>query len=556
MASEWFYRVAGEEHGPVSSRRLKELATSGELAPDDHIRRRESSHWTPAGQVKGLFGDKPSTSRSAIASDALPPPLPPRRLPPDLPADALESPTPFMADAEDKSTRRSSQTRFPVGRSTAIVAAVIALVALGIHFWPRISGVALPDSATAQADAPSETLPVDNELGAGPPANDLPSALDEPVPGDLAASLPSNNPDDGNPSVPPKADDDGPIATAPQRPSNDKQWISLFDGSSLDGWRPTRSGQFAVQDGVLVCHPSTAPRSRGYLFLENEGEPFEDFELIAEVKAEPKANGGIFFHTRFQDAPVPKHGLEVQIDNDLDKRYWTGSLFRISAVPRSVLPQPNEWFTLGIRVVGRQVTVEIDGKNVLDYIEPPNQRPHSSSQERLLSQGTFAIQSVYGDGRVFLRNIRVRRLGIGEGTTSKLPGVSEAEYSASHPLKVSKDAEGVIEWKGHRYWFSTDKLHFDEAEALAEHSGGHLVVIESTDENSFIARNIKTTTFIGIKKRNGRWTSSEGNVQRFFNWDRGQPSSLPDELYAGVRTTGIWHDFKNDPLADCIEWDE
>ncbi len=55
MAHEWFVARGGKEIGPVTAQRLKEMASSGELVPDDHVRRGDMKTPTKAGSIKGLF---------------------------------------------------------------------------------------------------------------------------------------------------------------------------------------------------------------------------------------------------------------------------------------------------------------------------------------------------------------------------------------------------------------------------------------------------------------------------------------------------------------------
>ena len=93
MALQWYYRVMGQEAGPVSSSELQELAASGFLTSDVDVRKGAEGDWIPAGQVKGLFegpsrmllaeevdgpvARAPSGPRPAQTSD--------RRVPPDEP---------------------------------------------------------------------------------------------------------------------------------------------------------------------------------------------------------------------------------------------------------------------------------------------------------------------------------------------------------------------------------------------------------------------------------------------------------------------------------------
>lgn len=55
MALQWYYKVMGQEAGPVSSSELRELATSGFLTPDVEVRKGTEGDWTEAGRIRGLF---------------------------------------------------------------------------------------------------------------------------------------------------------------------------------------------------------------------------------------------------------------------------------------------------------------------------------------------------------------------------------------------------------------------------------------------------------------------------------------------------------------------
>ncbi len=52
---EWYYAHGDEKAGPVASTELKELASAGELTPEDLVWREGMEQWVAARQVKGLF---------------------------------------------------------------------------------------------------------------------------------------------------------------------------------------------------------------------------------------------------------------------------------------------------------------------------------------------------------------------------------------------------------------------------------------------------------------------------------------------------------------------
>jgi hypothetical protein len=72
MASDWYYTSKGQQAGPVSSQKLKELADFGYIQPNDLVWKDGMSDWSPASKVKGLFRNTP-------APEPPPPPAPPRQ---------------------------------------------------------------------------------------------------------------------------------------------------------------------------------------------------------------------------------------------------------------------------------------------------------------------------------------------------------------------------------------------------------------------------------------------------------------------------------------------
>lgn len=65
MTAEWYYLASGEERGPVTGERLRQLAQSGDLAATDLVWRDGMPQWLPASRL-GLVRKEP-----------VPPPLPP-----------------------------------------------------------------------------------------------------------------------------------------------------------------------------------------------------------------------------------------------------------------------------------------------------------------------------------------------------------------------------------------------------------------------------------------------------------------------------------------------
>ena len=182
-------------------------------------------------------------------------------------------------------------------------------------------------------------------------------------------------------------------------------WINLFDGKTLTGWKVgANSATFKVENGVIVVH---GPRA--HLFYQGDPHDFKNFEFKAQVMTTPGSNSGIYIHTEYQEDGWPSKGYEVQVNNSQSDWRRTGSLYSIDDI-KEVYVKDNEWYLQHIIVNGKQITVKINGKTVVDYVEPDDvQRPENMAQ-RLLSSGTFALQGHDPDSKVYYKDIMVKPL--------------------------------------------------------------------------------------------------------------------------------------------------
>jgi hypothetical protein len=177
-------------------------------------------------------------------------------------------------------------------------------------------------------------------------------------------------------------------------------WVSLFDGRSLTGWRASENpATFGVANGEIVVH---GPRA--HLFYEGPvmNHEFKDFELKLDVMTRERANSGIFIRTTFQPMDWPSQGYEVQVNNSHSDWRRTGSLYAVQDVRESL--KDDQWFTVHIIVRNRRVQVLLDGRQVVDYTEPPGSRTR-------LTGTTIALQGHDPGSEVHYRNIRIKPLG-------------------------------------------------------------------------------------------------------------------------------------------------
>ena len=136
------------------------------------------------------------------------------------------------------------------------------------------------------------------------------------------------------------------------------QPISLFNGKDLDGWTAVgRTNGWRVIDGVLTI------ASLGANLVTTQ--KFNDFKLHVEFRYPKGGNSGVYLRGRY----------EVQIE-DTPAREWPedidlGAVYGFLTPNQSAGARPNEWQSFDITLVGRRVTVVLNGRTIIaDQIIP------------------------------------------------------------------------------------------------------------------------------------------------------------------------------------------
>ncbi|MDQ8185115.1 DUF1080 domain-containing protein [Pelagicoccus sp. SDUM812002] len=193
-----------------------------------------------------------------------------------------------------------------------------------------------------------------------------------------------------------------------------QEWISLFDGETLEGWRINeRPDSWAIEEGAIVTRGE-----RSHLFYDGEvaDHDFTNFIFEAEVMTEPGSNSGIYVHTEFQDEGWPIAGYECQVINSNPsepslyvEHKMTGSIYAVRNVWKAPVAD-NVWFKYRIQVVGKTIRTYIDGRLICEYTEPEDAWRPDDKKRRLLGSGTFALQAHDPGSVTHYRNIRVKLL--------------------------------------------------------------------------------------------------------------------------------------------------
>jgi len=180
-------------------------------------------------------------------------------------------------------------------------------------------------------------------------------------------------------------------------------FTTIFDGKTFDGWKTSidNTNTWKIEDGAFVTRGQTA-----HVFYVGDTNAFKNFELKVDVMTEPGSNGGIYFHTAYQEKGFPRAGIECQVNVSHTDWIKTGSLYGLVNIGLTPC-KDNQWWTQDITVRGRKVTVKIDGKTILEYNQPP---VDPNGRGKRLGEGTFALQAHDPKSIIRYKNIRVKRL--------------------------------------------------------------------------------------------------------------------------------------------------
>jgi hypothetical protein len=166
--------------------------------------------------------------------------------------------------------------------------------------------------------------------------------------------------------------------------------IALFNGDDLTGWVPrtaAHGGCWSVADGALVATPPCVD-----LLTERT---FDDFVLHAELMYPEGSNSGVYLRGRY----------EIQIQDDAGKALdplRMGGVYGFLAPSVAAARAAREWQTLDVTLLGRRVTVVLNGTTIIDAAEIPG-ITGGALDSREGSPGPIMLQGDHGAIR--FRNI-------------------------------------------------------------------------------------------------------------------------------------------------------
>jgi len=151
---------------------------------------------------------------------------------------------------------------------------------------------------------------------------------------------------------------------------DDDGFVPMFNGKDLSGWKT--EGNWVVQEnGVVALKPRPGEkgwqRYKSYIWAEKQ---YGDFVIDLEYKYEEKGNSGLFFRVGSLEDPV-KSGMEVQILDTYGNPKATtphdsGGVISTIGPTKNVTKPAGEWNRLTVTAKGNQLTVVLNGEQVVD----------------------------------------------------------------------------------------------------------------------------------------------------------------------------------------------
>ena len=133
----------------------------------------------------------------------------------------------------------------------------------------------------------------------------------------------------------------------------------MLIGDGLSGWRPRferHAGCWSVEGGILSATPPCVD-------LVTDAQ-FEDFRLQFEFRYPPGSNSGVYLRGRYEVQIQDDRGLAVD-------PLRIGGLYGFIAPQTNAAGEPNEWQSMEVELIGRRITVRLNGTEVISQREIP-----------------------------------------------------------------------------------------------------------------------------------------------------------------------------------------
>lgn len=133
--------------------------------------------------------------------------------------------------------------------------------------------------------------------------------------------------------------------------------ISLFNGKNLNGWQALGTeNQWIAENGILK-----SPKSGSNL---RSIRTFDDFKLHVEFRYPKESNSGVYLRGRYEVQVTDSKGRDPLKDQ-------LGAIYGFIAPLEIPAKEAGEWQSFDITLIGRVVTIALNGKTIIHKNEIP-----------------------------------------------------------------------------------------------------------------------------------------------------------------------------------------
>jgi hypothetical protein len=132
--------------------------------------------------------------------------------------------------------------------------------------------------------------------------------------------------------------------------------IKIFNGRNLDGWKAMGENQWIAEGGVL-----RSPKSGANLVTEQK---FNDFKLHIEFRCPKGSNSGVYLRGRYEVQITDSKGLPPASGQ-------LGGIYGFIKPSENMAKDAGQWQSFDVTIVGRMVTLMVNGKTVITNQEIP-----------------------------------------------------------------------------------------------------------------------------------------------------------------------------------------
>jgi hypothetical protein len=126
--------------------------------------------------------------------------------------------------------------------------------------------------------------------------------------------------------------------------------VKLFDGTDLKGWHTSGKNQWIAENGIMKSP------AKGSNILTDA--VFNDFKLHIEFRYTKGCNSGVYLRGRYEIQIADNKGMEAS-------PLYLGAIYGFLPPTEMMAMDPGEWQSFDVTLVGRLVTLAVNGKTVI-----------------------------------------------------------------------------------------------------------------------------------------------------------------------------------------------